>query len=340
MAMSAEAPLTAGGVETFAIVLLSVLAAVVPILSYLMFIWWLDRYEREPIWLVGLTFLWGAIGAIILSLVGSMLLGLSLALVFGISGNTATDTIVIAPIVEEITKGIVIVLLFMSRDFDNTTDGIVYGAAVGLGFAMTENFLYFVGAYSDSGVGGWVSTVILRTLFSGVMHCVASALFGAALGYAKYPAKRTSRWMWPVAGLASAMLVHALWNGSLVFSGASGSAIPALAAFIGIPFLALMLFAVMQISMARESQAIALELAEECALGIIPEKHLTILPHYFRRLGTTWLPPTVDRKRYVPLATTLAIRKFQRRRVAPESVSRYDEEITRLRAEIRKVLGR
>lgn len=340
MAALADAPLQAVGAETLLIVLVSVLAATLPILAYLMFIWWLDRYEREPIWLVALTFLWGAIGAVVLSVAGSLLMGLSLSLVFGISGNTLADTVVIAPLVEEITKGVVIVVLFLSRDFDNTTDGIVYGAAVGLGFAMTENFLYFVGAYASSGVGGWASTVIVRSLFSGVMHCVASSLFGAALGYAKYPAKQSSRWLWPAGGLLAAMGVHAFWNGSLVIAGSSGSAIPAIVAFIGIPMLVAMLFGVMQMSMAQESKAIATELAEECSLGIIPERHLSILPYYFRRLGNTWLPPDVDRKRYIPLATTLAMRKYQRRRVAPEALAHYDEEITRLRAEIRKVLGR
>ena len=43
------------------VALLAVVFATLLILGYLLFIWWLDRYEREPIWLVGLTFLWGAI---------------------------------------------------------------------------------------------------------------------------------------------------------------------------------------------------------------------------------------------------------------------------------------
>lgn len=322
------------------IVLASVLAATIPILAYLMIVWWLDRYEREPIWLVAVTFLWGAIGAVILALIGSLLLGLSLAFLFGITGNDGVDTVVIAPIVEEITKGAILLVLFLARDFDNTTDGIVYGAATGLGFAMTENFLYFVSAYSEGGAGGWASTVVIRTLFSGVMHCVASGALGAALGYAKYPANRNTRWLVPLAGLAVAMGIHAVWNGSLVLSEAHGSAIPTLIAFIEIPTCAGLLFGLMQFSMLKESRTIATELAEESALGIIPEHHLNILPFYFRRLGKQWLPPEVDGRRYVPLATTLAIRKFQRKRVDGEAVEDYDREITRLRAEIRKVLGR
>ena len=46
-----------GAMASVLIVLASVLAATVPILAYLMFVWWLDRYEREPIWLVSLPYL-------------------------------------------------------------------------------------------------------------------------------------------------------------------------------------------------------------------------------------------------------------------------------------------
>ena len=49
----------------------------------------------------------------------------------------------LAPLIEEPTKAIILFAIVRSRHFDNTTDGFVYGAAAGLGFAMTENFMYF-----------------------------------------------------------------------------------------------------------------------------------------------------------------------------------------------------
>ena len=54
------------------------------------------------------------------------------------------DTIYIAPFVEESTKGIFLLILATSKKFDNVTDGLVYGGAIGLGFGMTENLLYFL----------------------------------------------------------------------------------------------------------------------------------------------------------------------------------------------------
>ena len=101
-----------------------------------------------------------------------------------------------------------------------------------------------------------------------------------------------------------------------------------------------MLVVLTKVSLWTESKTIANELKEECALGIIPESHLAILPSYLRRAGSGWLPPTVIKRRYVPLATTLAFRKFQRKRCPPSEVPGFDAEIASLRSQIRTVLNR
>ena len=118
----------------------AVWAAALPMIIYLGVIWWLDRYEREPFWMVALTFGYGALFAIAFSLVGTVLV----TRFFGIDPTDMTATATwVAPLVEEPGKASILFLLLLSRHFDNTTDGLIYGAAVGLGFAMTENFLYF-----------------------------------------------------------------------------------------------------------------------------------------------------------------------------------------------------
>ena len=52
--------------------------------------------------------------------------------------------LMIAPIVEEIAKALFLLYIISKKDFDNITDGLVYGAAIGLGFGMSENIFYFV----------------------------------------------------------------------------------------------------------------------------------------------------------------------------------------------------
>ena len=98
----------------FTLVLLaSVMAALIPTIFYVALAWWLDRYEKEPLWLLTITFLWGAIPAIVLSLVAEIVLDIPVqAFVLG-QGGTLISTAVIAPVVEEIAKGIVVWLIFL-----------------------------------------------------------------------------------------------------------------------------------------------------------------------------------------------------------------------------------
>jgi RsiW-degrading membrane proteinase PrsW (M82 family) len=88
------------------IVLVAVLGAVIPTLFYVSFVWWLDRYEKEPVWLLALAFLWGAAPAAILSLILELFLDASILALSG-QGMLATlaSVSVSAPLVEESAKG-------------------------------------------------------------------------------------------------------------------------------------------------------------------------------------------------------------------------------------------
>ncbi|MGB9665659.1 MAG: PrsW family intramembrane metalloprotease, partial [Ignavibacteria bacterium] len=123
---------------------LSILLAAIPILTYLLILWKLDRYDREPLKLLLLHFFWGMIGAILLS--GFLSIKINRLVEAVISDKSFTDffgTIFTAPIIEEAAKGFFLILTISKRKFDNLTDGIIYGGAIGLGFGLTENFLYF-----------------------------------------------------------------------------------------------------------------------------------------------------------------------------------------------------
>ena len=197
------------------LVISSALAAVIPMLIYLTIIWRFDRYDREPFALLFKNYLWGALGAITLAIIGSGIMSGFFS--FFIHSSTVlhrTETIIIAPFVEEITKGLFLFITVKNIKFDNMTDGIVYGGAIGLGFGMTENFLYFV-AYGST-VSEWLSIVIIRTLFSAVMHCVSTATFGAFLGYAKFK-KSSTKALLTFTGLCIAMFIHFAWNFSVSF---------------------------------------------------------------------------------------------------------------------------
>ena len=104
---------------------LSQLAAAVPVLAYIFIIWRLDRYEREPLWLIGMTFLWGALGGTCFGCLLSVPPAAMLEAALGQQWGDVGTAVVVAPFVEEFTKGIVFLPLLFSKNFDNETDGLI-----------------------------------------------------------------------------------------------------------------------------------------------------------------------------------------------------------------------
>jgi RsiW-degrading membrane proteinase PrsW (M82 family) len=318
--------------------LLSVACAGLPILCFLGLLWWLDRYDREPIWLLVLVFVWGAVGAVILSLVGNTIALLPLTWAFGATAAMHTGTVLIAPLVEEPTKALVLPLVLRSRHFDNATDGFVYGAAVGLGFGMTENFLYFVGSAATGDVWGWLATVFIRTFFSAMMHATASSIVGAFLGWAMFR-------RWPVRALAGAcglllaMTIHGIWNGLITADQLlNAGGLLFVTDLLLFPAEFLVIFAVFQVCLWDEHRSIRTELAAEAQEGILPAEHVPILASYLQRMRRGWLPAGVSHHAYVRATTTLAFRRRQIRVSHGARRDGYERDLVALREEIARLL--
>ena len=197
---------------------LSIIAAFIPALCYAWFIYWLDRHEKEPWWLLLLAFLWGMVPAVILALISQILLDIPTTWFFT-DGTLAYDLVggsVWAPITEEIAKGFGVILILrlahQRHTFDGTLDGFIYGALVGLGFGFTENILYFGGAYYEGGAGGLLTLVFFRAVLFGLSHTLFTGLFGLALGYAYLTRSLWQKIIAVPAGLAAGMALHSLHN--------------------------------------------------------------------------------------------------------------------------------
>jgi RsiW-degrading membrane proteinase PrsW (M82 family) len=307
----------------------SALAAIIPMLSYLLIIWWADRYDREPFWLVLKNYLWGALGAVTFAIVWSVLIS-ALVSVFVKDeihlGNI--ETILVAPFVEEITKGAFLFLTIRNKKFDNITDGIVYGGAIGLGFGMTENFLYFI-TYGDT-LANWMLIVIIRTLFSAVMHCVSTATFGAFIAYSRFK-KASLKIFYVLTGLIIAIFIHLAWNLSVSFEQTT------LLGFLFMIFTIALFISVFAISISGERKIIFIELLDEAQTGLIPMEHLHILNSPKRnRFG--WVDESI-RKLYIKAATTLAFRKMQLKNATGFSRTYYENDINYYRDFIRNLLS-
>jgi RsiW-degrading membrane proteinase PrsW (M82 family) len=323
----------------FLLIFFSIFLATMPTFIYLGVIWWLDRYEREPVWLVLLVFVWGAVGGIFFGAVISLIFTVPINLAFGAHAAQVAGAVFIAPIIEEIAKGLILVMVVWNRNFDSTTDGFVYGAAAGLGFAMVENFFYFsMGALSGD-PAMWFGMVFMRTLFTAPMHALSSACFGAALGYAKFQRSAASWFIFPLLGLGLGMTIHFLWNLFAVASEEMRSGVPLLLSILIITGEFLLIFSVFQISVLSESRLIRRELQREAAAGLIPAHHLDFVPYYFRRFRNGWLPPWVSKRRYIQKTTELAFRLFELSRCGPRRRRFYENEVERLRREVSRMLA-
>jgi len=189
--------------------------AVIPFVVVWFVVRYIDRWEPEPRRLLIFAAAWGAVASVAIAL------GVDL-LVTVVTGGLpdAMSSVVQAPIVEEVAKGLGLLLLyaFARRFFDGPVDGIVYGALIGAGFALTENVQYFAIGYLEGGPGEVATTFFLRAVLSPFAHVMFTSITGFAFGLAARRSLRTGAALGSaVPGLIGAIVLHAVWNGSATF---------------------------------------------------------------------------------------------------------------------------
>ena len=196
------------------VLLWSLLAAAVPVVFYVWLIYWVDRYEKEPWWLLAAAFLWGAIPAALLALVLNTAFSLPLYMLFNPGPAELLSSSLFAPIIEEMAKGLILLLIFVlwRDELDSPLDGLIYGAVVGMGFSMIENVLYYHSAFIEGGQAAWNSTVIIRGIVFGLSHAFYTSLTGLGIALARLSPSRAARILAPVLGLGAAIFFHSLHN--------------------------------------------------------------------------------------------------------------------------------
>ena len=206
--------------------LVAIPLAFIPAFFFSWFIYWLDRYEKEPRWLLFLTFAWGGFVAIIGTLIVASIfeVGFSFVLQDAILEDIAGGSIT-APLVEEFWKGLAVfaVFLIFRKEFDSVLDGIIYGGIAGLGFAATENVFYFMGQYADAGWGGMFTNFALRVGVFAWGHPFYTAFTGLGFAVSRTNRNILIKLAAPIVGYFLAVSAHAFHNTVLVFSTGLGS---------------------------------------------------------------------------------------------------------------------
>lgn len=272
--------------ETLLAILTILVLAVVPMLLYALFLWWMDRYEKEPLGLILAAFLWGAIPAIILSLIAQIILDIPVSDLLGSGlGTELVGASLIAPITEEPFKGLMLLLLlwFFRREIDTPVDGILYGGLVGFGFATTENFFYFLSAYEMGGMGRVLELAFFRAVLFGLNHALFSGCTGLGIALARTSSRRNVRITAPFIGLAVGITLHALHNfGATISSLTCWALLVSLASDWGG---ALALLGLLIYFSIREQQILARYLTDEVEKGTIAPEDYPVICSYWRRMG-------------------------------------------------------
>jgi RsiW-degrading membrane proteinase PrsW (M82 family) len=252
------------------VVLLAAFLALLPVGPLLACYLWLDRYEPEPKALLVTGLAWGAFVSTLLAI-----------LIQGIGGliapaSTYVSAVVLAPVTEELTKGLflLILLLWRRHELDGVLDGIVYAGMVGIGFAFTENILYLAAAYEGTdgtGPGGVESVGVLfviRCLASPFAHPFFTAFTGIGVGLAIASRSSGVRFAAPLLGYLFAVLGHAAWNASTFIADGVGFVVVYLLVMIP-AFAAVAGFAIW--SRSRERVLLTAALYDAARRGLIPQ---------------------------------------------------------------------
>jgi protease PrsW len=261
--------------------ILSSMCGFLPMFFLAGIIYWLDRYEKEPKKLLGGVFGWGAVVAV----AGALVLQLSLGQgVLILTGSKKIEDMVgatlFAPVTEEVLKGLAVLLVFalFHAEFDSILDGIVYASVTALGFAATEDVLYYFSSYSQHGIGAMMNLVFIRLVMFGWQHAFFTSFTGIGLAIARLNRNLLVKLGAPLLGLCLAMLAHATHNSLLTFfTGLGGITLAALVAWSGWLFM----FGLIVYLNYREKRWLAEYLGEEVLLQTITTSQYRAASSFF-----------------------------------------------------------
>jgi RsiW-degrading membrane proteinase PrsW (M82 family) len=297
-------------------IFLALAVGILPMVVYALILWWFDRYEKEPLGLLIASFLWGAIPAIIFSLIAELVLDVPISHFVEPVAASLIGAAVVAPVAEEVFKGVALLLLvvFFRREIDSPLDGIIYGGLVGFGFAAVENVFYFAGALFESGLGGLAFLAILRAFLFGLNHALFTGLTGLGLAVARTAPNWLVRIGAPIAGLLLGIATHGVHNASVTL----GAELywPCLITFASDWGGVTILIGVIIWASVREQLWISTSLADEVQLGTLSREDYAVVGSYVQRVAVrvnALLSGDFRRwwnlGRYYHLATELAFNK-------------------------------
>ena len=179
------------------------LVAIVPVLIIILYVYFKDKYDKEPKRLLLISFLLGAIVSIIITTI--IYIGFDIILPLKDEFSVPQQFIkafLVVGLTEEFSKYIIVRFFNQPKKaFNEPFDGIMYAVMVSMGFAATENVFYVL-------EGGYI-TGILRAFTALPAHATFGILMGYFMGKAKFSKNRI---ILNLLGLLLAITFHGFYD--------------------------------------------------------------------------------------------------------------------------------
>jgi RsiW-degrading membrane proteinase PrsW (M82 family) len=180
--------------------------AIAPGLAIAIYVYWRDKFDREPRRLMIWAFILGA-----LSIIPAVLLESTWTSQGFTQGHTIIKTAFYAFVVvgfsEELSKYLFLRFFFFKKSaFNEPYDGITYSVMVSMGFATLENVLY-------AAEGGF-STAVMRIFTAVPAHAAFAVIMGYFVGMAKFDEGRKNLYL--ITGVLFAAALHGMYDFSLM----------------------------------------------------------------------------------------------------------------------------
>ncbi|MBW2528075.1 MAG: PrsW family intramembrane metalloprotease [Deltaproteobacteria bacterium] len=312
-----------------ATMLKAAVVAYIPVALYLFIPYIIDRYDPEPWWALALVFIWGAVMATGFSAVINTIMGA----LFGQFVGSAMS----APIFEELTKGMAIfgMVVFLRREFDGVVDGIIYGTFVAIGFAATENIIY----YLRGGLAGQMGELfVLRGILTPWLHPLFTAMTGIGFGIAREHGATWAKLVFPAVCYGVAVFLHAWWNGLPQIFGPGALVLNLI---FGILF-ALAFLLIVMILVWRKGKIIRDHLKDEVLIGNLTQEECDLICSPIGRLKATFSWRGMTGRKFIRAGARLALSKWhtaramkgQKRTISADFIVPLRQDLARLRAEM------
>lgn len=250
-------------------------------------LWWfvqrIGRPARQPTAIAVAAFAWGGFAATwALAVDANNALSSLYAKVFGQAFAFDWSAGLSGPFTEELAKGAGLVLLIAlaPRLIHTAFDGFVLGAFIGLGFQVFEDVSYAMSAagsrFGADQVVGALGTSVLRILTGVASHVLYSAVFCAGVVYLLGRPAQPRRVGRGLTLMASAILLHLLWNSSAAVTGGN-SALAVLMMVAVIAAALVTVVAVYRTTVVRERELLRDIMVPELERGVITPSELEAL---------------------------------------------------------------